>query len=1057
MGRGRLKASMAVFAAVAGLLSAQAPAAATGVPAAAAKDALLEGNPDLAKVSMHLLAARNLARTDATSEQIAAQLPVLRFVGGLPLIEIRYSKLTAATVARVEGIGFRPTGTFPELGVMVGVVDYELLDEIAAVPAVVVIRPEYGAQVATGSVTSQADASIRAATARTQFGVDGTGVTVGVLSDSFNDTLGGAVAGTGCNRAVTGMPNQISGDLPSSVKLLDNGLGGNSDEGAGMAELIADLAPGADLMFHTAFNSLADFAAGITELSGCGADVIVDDIIYFAEPMFQDGLIAQAAQDAVDAGVPYFASANNQGSFGVDSDYSDWNPGTDDTAFPPSGDDFHDFGGGDRFASVTIPNGAGARFVLQWNEPFSGTLGAGAVNDLDLYLCSAENPAACTVASSTNVQGCSVGDPAVPSGDPLEIIEYTNTTGSAQTAYLAVEHYCGSEDAHFRIGSFGINISVTGLTYEPSIYNEFQLFGHAAASGVGAVAAVDYREIDSGGATTGGPEINVESFSNLGGDLPFYFDRNGNPLAGAPVTRFKPDIAAPDGTNTTFFGGTDPEPDGFPNFYGTSAAAPHAAAIAALMLDLRPTLTPAVVLSALRTTAVDIEAAGSDPLSGAGLIDAVDALDAANTATPPVNDDVVDAVTVGIPSTTVSSNNYATTEVGETTLCPDPVNGDSTYGATVWYRVQPPSDASLVVDTRGSAFDTVLGVYSGTVGSLTQVGCNDDIDFGVDLDSEVSFPATAGSSYWIQVGGYGATSEEGQLTLNIAAVGGSFTDDDGNVHEGFIEAMAISGITLGCNPPANDMYCPRDAVSRAQMATFLVRALGLTPSEDNGSFTDHLASVHRRNINALRIAGITQGCNPPANTLYCPNDPVRRDQMATFLGRALSLTPMVPPVAYSFGDGVWSVGGDVQPGTYRNSDSSAACYWARLSGFGGGLGDIIANEFTYQRDVVTIQAGDTGFESDRCGMWTNRILPRTSSITAPFGGGAFFVGSEVAPGLWRNSDSAAGCYWERVSGFSGVLADIITNQFSSVIQTVTVDATDYGFFSEDCGTWTKIG
>ncbi len=75
------------------------------------------------------------------------------------------------------------------------------------------------------------------------------------------------------------------------------------------------------------------------------------------------------------------------------------------------------------------------------------------------------------------------------------------------------------------------------------------------------------------------------------------------------------------------------------------------------------------------------------------------------------------------------------------------------------------------------------------------------------------------------------------------------------------------------------------------MATFLVRALGLTPSADDGNFTDHTASVHRQNINAIRVAGITAGCNPPQNTLYCPNDFVTRAQMATFLVRALGVAP----------------------------------------------------------------------------------------------------------------------------------------------------------------------
>jgi hypothetical protein len=106
---------------------------------------------------------------------------------------------------------------------------------------------------------------------------------------------------------------------------------------------------------------------------------------------------------------------------------------------------------------------------------------------------------------------------------------------------------------------------------------------------------------------------------------------------------------------------------------------------------------------------------------------------------------------------------------------------------------------------------------------------------------------------------------------------------------------------------------------------------------------------------------------------------------------------------------------------------------------------------------VTVEPGDAGFESSRCGTWTNRLTPRTSSPTADFAGGAFLVGSEVSAGTWRNSDSAAGCYWERLSGFRGTLPDIIINSFTSVIQTVTIDPSDEGFSSEGCGIWTKVG
>jgi hypothetical protein len=206
--------------------------------------------------------------------------------------------------------------------------------------------------------------------------------------------------------------------------------------------------------------------------------------------------------------------------------------------------------------------------------------------------------------------------------------------------------------------------------------------------------------------------------------------------------------------------------------------------------------------------------------------------------------------------------------------------------------------------------------------------------------------------------------------------GGSFRDDDGNVHEGSIEAIAAAGITLGCNPPVNDRYCPTGTVTRGQMAAFLVRALDLGAtatdyfSDDDGSvfeddinrlaasgitvgcnppqnteycpakrvtreqmaaflvrgygyggdggddrFVDDDESIFESDIERLAAAGITLGCNPPVNDRYCPKDPVRRDQMASFLARAGDLAPLVPPERCSVfpDDNIWNTRIDSLP------------------------------------------------------------------------------------------------------------------------------------------------
>ena len=124
--------------------------------------------------------------------------------------------------------------------------------------------------------------------------------------------------------------------------------------------------------------------------------------------------------------------------------------------------------------------------------------------------------------------------------------------------------------------------------------------------------------------------------------------------------------------------------------------------------------------------------------------------------------------------------------------------------------------------------------------------------------------------------------------------GGTFIDDNGNIHEANIEAIAAAGITKGCNPPVNDRFCPDDLVTRGQLAAFLVRALGL-PEAGTDYFTDDETSVFEANINQVRETGITQGCNPPANDQFCPTRELRRDEMASFLARALDLDGELPP------------------------------------------------------------------------------------------------------------------------------------------------------------------
>ena len=111
-----------------------------------------------------------------------------------------------------------------------------------------------------------------------------------------------------------------------------------------------------------------------------------------------------------------------------------------------------------------------------------------------------------------------------------------------------------------------------------------------------------------------------------------------------------------------------------------------------------------------------------------------------------------------------------------------------------------------------------------------------------------------------------------------------FTDDDGLSHENNINRLREAGVTLGCG---NDRFCPDDEVTRAQMATFLTRALGLTSSGFDW-FTDDDGLSHENNINALADSGITLGCG---SDMFCPGQGIERDEMAAFLFRARTYLP----------------------------------------------------------------------------------------------------------------------------------------------------------------------
>jgi hypothetical protein len=457
-----------------------------------------------------------------------------------------------------------------------------------------------------GTVTSQGDIAMRSNVARTTFGVTGAGVMVGVLSDSYN-CLGGAAV------------DIANGDLPSVTVLQEKpGCSSGTDEGRAMLQIVHDVAPGASLAFATAFGGQPNLASNIIALKNSGAKVIVDDVIYIPEPMFQDGIIAQAVDSVVAAGVAYFSSAGNNGRNAYSSAFRPGNvfaPGAIPSApgapffFGGTAHNFSDNGGMDVFQRITLPNGAGFVMSFQWDSPTFSVSGApGSLNDVDVYLLNG--------AGTQVLAGSAIGNVVASggNGDPVEFFSFVNTTGATADFNVAITNFEGPNPTLIKYVLFGFSGTIQDF---PS--HSGTLYGHANAAGAEAVGAARYSNTPGFGVS---PPL-LESFSSPG-TTPILFDQAGNRLATAEI-RAKPEIVAPDGGDTTFFG-QDTEPNGFPNFFGTSAAAPHAAGVAALLLQDKPTLTPFQVYASLESTALDMDAAGFDNNTGFGLIQADDAL-----------------------------------------------------------------------------------------------------------------------------------------------------------------------------------------------------------------------------------------------------------------------------------------------------------------------------------------------------------------------------------------------------------------------------------------------
>jgi hypothetical protein len=424
------------------------------------------------------------------------------------------------------------------------------------------------ANVGAGGATA---AQVQQALDESGVNVNGTGIKVGVLSDSFND-LGGAAA------------DEADGALPSAshVQVLEDLASGGTDEGRAMMQVIHDIAPNASLAFYTADKSEQDFANGILALAAAGCKVICDDVSYYDEPFFQNGVVAQAIQTVEAEGVTYVTAAGNNASNGYQAAWTRGSGIFDGVSF----NDAELFGGNlAQTITVTASSTEPVALLLEWNEAYGqANFATGTAPDIEIYVFHNGS----LIGQATNA---SVGEP----NNPWTGCEFT----ASGTYQIVIANNSGPDPGLIKevLAGDGLPVTISGA-------NSGTVVGHALTPGAitaGAVSAADTPAF--------GFSPTSESFSSSGAGAELLFANNGTALS-SPDLLNPVAVSSVDDIATTISGNLS-------DFYGTSAASASLAGVAALLLSANPALTPAQVEQIMEATALPMS---NSAVSGAGLV-----------------------------------------------------------------------------------------------------------------------------------------------------------------------------------------------------------------------------------------------------------------------------------------------------------------------------------------------------------------------------------------------------------------------------------------------------
>ena len=643
-----------------------------------------------------MLSTRNMRLSDDGGVQ------VFIFVDGASDSLLDALEAQGARIQRVED----------DLDIVQADVPAGALRDVAALRGVEHVRlPNYPARNA-GSIVTEGDAIMQSDDVRA-LGPDGSGVTVGVISDG--------AAGLAASVA--------SGDLPMGVNTSTCNVVSDSPtapeagaEGTAMMEIVHDIAPGADLMFgHFGFGydgTVLDFNDAVDCLAA-NADVVVDDIAWFGVgPYDGTSFVSENTADALNSPGPirgYFTSVGNQAGDHYQESY-DYSGITIDGGdilppdIPPSETwDLHDFsstggpkgtvhsGGGpdpNFFNSIVLAPGGSASFIVMWDDPWGGS-----GNDYDLFF-----------GDGVNIFICG-GDPQDGNDFPIESCGIDNPIDVDIVVDIFIGNYLGEADTV----EFDMFILCNGCDRYPNGASlDFATSGSSVPNQ--ADAGGSPASVISVGAVPQSSPNSIEPFSSRGL---------------AEDGRLKPDVSAPDGvciTGNGGFGSGSCQGSG-KRFFGTSAAAPHAAGVAALLIDCDPSLSRLGMHDRLLKTAVDLGAPGADNTFGYGRINAIAAKNAGSCGGAPAT-----ATNTPIPTTAATPTNTSTpidtpTPTNTPTRTPTPTPSNTPT------RTPTPTPPCLRGDVNGdglvNAVDSTL-ILQLSAGLLRALRCESGADVSDD-------------------------------------------------------------------------------------------------------------------------------------------------------------------------------------------------------------------------------------------------------------------------------------------------------------------------------------